>query len=406
MPEHLSQHIDYITPGIMTSAPTRKSKVKRNLRNTNRSSMRPRTDDHSKQAPNISATSTATCDKWITPACIKALYGIPDAQYNQPENTLGIFEFLDPYDQADLDLYFTNYAPWVPSGTHPSLVSINNATATAPQNDSSMAGESIMDIAVTSSLLYPQSISLYQAQATSQELKSWLKAYGATVANGLQMVDSLLYAIDGAFCTDEERKSGMDCGTVELPRVLSVSYGLSELQLPERVAKRACAEYMKLALMGHTIVVSSGDYGPAGHHPEDILTNGCINPKHLYNTDVNGTVFSPQFPTSCPYVLSVGATQLDRHKSVIDAESSMFIHEQTTNPDVFTFTSSGGRSNYFSTPKYQECTVNFYFKDHDPGYPTSTTLGKNRSERTAGSMLALVALSRMCRRTERIFQCS
>lgn len=32
-------------------------------------------------------------------------------------------------------------------------------------------------------------------------------------------------AIDGSFCTSVDRKSGFDCGTASLTRVLSVSYG-------------------------------------------------------------------------------------------------------------------------------------------------------------------------------------
>jgi tripeptidyl-peptidase-1 len=65
------------------------------------------------KAPNVSPYDTSTCGKWITPACLKALYGIPDATINQPENALGIFADHDVYDQEDLDLYFNHYAPWV-----------------------------------------------------------------------------------------------------------------------------------------------------------------------------------------------------------------------------------------------------------------------------------------------------
>ena len=62
--------------------------------------------------PNISPNSTAKCGEWITPACLKALYGIPDATLNQPENVLGVFAVDNYYDQKDLDLFFKNFAPW------------------------------------------------------------------------------------------------------------------------------------------------------------------------------------------------------------------------------------------------------------------------------------------------------
>ena len=144
--------------------------------------------------------------------------------------------------------------------------------------------------------------------------------------------------------------------------------------MPESAVRRACNEYMKLALKGHTIVVASGDYGPAGHALGG-GSNSCINPGHIENLFLNGTVFNPQFPSACPYVLSVGGTQLERNQSVHDPESAMHLRNYDY-PPYYTFSSSGGRSNYFSTPNYQKSTVNTYFKDHDTGYPTYIYNGK------------------------------
>ena len=63
---------------------------------------------------------------------------------------------------------------------------------------------------------------------------------------------------------------------------------------------------MKLALKGHTIVISSGDYGPAGKNQlllgfSKVPSNGCIDPKHLYSYHYNGTIFNPGFPAVCPW---------------------------------------------------------------------------------------------------------
>ena len=90
---------------------------------------------------------------------------------------------------------------------------------------------------------------------------------------------------------------------------------------------------MKLGLQGHTFTVCSGDYG-VGDRPgyvahQDSYTNGCITPGNyhastsLFGTQLNGTVFSPWFPQNCPYVLSVGGTQLNDHDTVLDRESAM-----------------------------------------------------------------------------------
>ena len=90
----------------MASAPLQKIKAKRNINHNRRD-----TKDTSAKIPYISPTGVSRCGEYITPACLKAMYGIPDAKYNQPENTLGVFEFLDVYDQTDLDLFFSHYAP-------------------------------------------------------------------------------------------------------------------------------------------------------------------------------------------------------------------------------------------------------------------------------------------------------
>ena len=140
VPSHLTQHIDYVTPGIMYSAPVKKTKAKRNPYTT--PNLRRSVNSH--PARNISATSLANCGQYMTPACIQALYGIPKAHLNQAANALGVFE-IDPeiYDQRDLQLFFSHFAPWVPNGTHPSLISINNATA--PVKGENYGSEALLD---------------------------------------------------------------------------------------------------------------------------------------------------------------------------------------------------------------------------------------------------------------------
>ena len=372
VPSHLSTHIDYMTPGVMLSPPVARRNIKRDVPVPEKSSK-----TKAPVAPEIlnPLTNTTHCGKYITPACIKALYSIPDAKFNQPENALGIYEEEDTYDQEDLNMFFSRYAPNVPNGTHPTLVSINNATA--PVALKKGGGESIVDFDLAYSILYPQSITLYQTVPT----KAQLEIYGEELAP----FEALLAAIDGALCTEEEKKGGADCGTIELTRVVSNSYGTSELQMPEAATVRACNEYMKLGLKGHTIIFASGDYGPAGH-PAELnpalqgkvpITNACINPDYMGYTEKevaksyfhNGTVYNPQFPASCPFITSVGATRLEVGQTTAGPESPMFAIDDSL-PGVFYFTSTGGTSNYFKTPEYQQSAVATYFDNHNPGYPT------------------------------------
>lgn len=257
-------------------------------------------------------------------------------------------------------------------------MSVNDAKAPVPINSSLIGGESLVDFELAYSLVYPQEITLYQAEATSKQYNLTERKYGnMNITGNVLGVSTFLDALDGAFCTKADREAGVDCGTIELTRVLSMSYGWNELFIPEAFAKRACAEYMKFALKGHTIVVSSGDFGPAGKNQltlgqSDVPTNGCIDLKHLYSYSYNGTIFNPQFPAVCPWVTTVGGTQLDRHDTAGDAERALHIRSklETPYPQVYTFGTSGGVSNYFPMPEYQKCAVDGYFKNYDPGYPT------------------------------------
>lgn len=87
---------------------------------------------------------------------------------------------------------------------------------------------------------------------------------------------------------------------------------------------------MKLGLLGTSVFFGSGDDGVAEHK--------CLGPKR--------DVFSPaQFP-SCPYITAVGGTKLPAGGKVGDAEVA-----------VESYSSGGGFSNVFPTPKYQQKAV-------------------------------------------------
>ena len=59
---------------------------------------------------NIETGATADCGSIITPACIKAMYGITNGTLHNSNNSLGIFEFGDVYAQQDLNKFFKTYA--------------------------------------------------------------------------------------------------------------------------------------------------------------------------------------------------------------------------------------------------------------------------------------------------------
>ena len=73
------------------------------------------TSVHGGRSPHLSLVINSSgelvhCDVLITPACIRALYGVPkDLEYPdvvpRPDNSLAIFEGGDYYAQQDLDLF-------------------------------------------------------------------------------------------------------------------------------------------------------------------------------------------------------------------------------------------------------------------------------------------------------------
>lgn len=371
VPAHLSNHIDFITPGIGLTSLHKTSRPLAPLRRALEDTLLQRRDENYTDLP---------CGELITPACIRALYDIPVASQTHQNNTLGIFEFvLDQYDQEDLNLFFQNFAKDVPQGTHPELVSINGATAPTTPKDG--GGESIIDLTLAFSLLYPQNITLYQTGYTKKQEEQLLQdAEGPMlnriqIAGGIAILENLLNAVDGSFCTPAAKEQGLDCGTTSLTPVLSVSYGSPEINMPFKFAQRACSEYMKLALKGHTILFASGDWGPGGNPIPSgnvsAVSNACINLKQPQNGLLNGTVFNPGFPSTCPYVLSVGATQLTSNETVQDPESVMHPPDDVAHtPSYLPVGSSGGFSNYFKEPSYQSSAVSNYLAKYKPGYKT------------------------------------
>jgi tripeptidyl-peptidase I len=165
---------------------------------------------------------------------------------------------------------------------------------------------------------------------------------------------------------------GKDCGTIKPANVISTSYGYNEADLTPAYATRQCAEYAKLGLMGVTVLFSSGDQGVAG--------NGglCLNPDGIQSD--SGNRFNPTFPSTCPYVTSIGATQgtamfyLSNNSAImcgflVIPGSTVFQPESACEKVIY---SGGGFSNYFKMPGYQTSAVNRYLKENPPPYPDGT----------------------------------
>ena len=182
LPEHVSEHVDYIKPGVTLSPPLeKKTLTRRDLEDLEKRDVAlaaynsgaaaysnpyvaiPATGNTGPEAPGANAlpANLRFCGFEITIDCIRALYDIPMGTANTPQNALGVLEFYpDVYSQQDLNMFYKAFAPYVPQGTSPNLVSIDGGKA--PIRQKLAGGESDIDFSLAIPLVYPQSVTLYQ----------------------------------------------------------------------------------------------------------------------------------------------------------------------------------------------------------------------------------------------------
>ena len=307
----------------------------------------------------LAAPLSSICDVAAIPLCIQTLYNITTPTKAAAGNQLGIFEDLDDmYSQTDLNDFFATLAPNIPQGTHPTLDGIDGATA--PTTVTAAGPESDLDFQISYPIIYPQNSVLFQTDDDVYEANYTYSGF----------LNNFLDAIDGSYCSysafGETGNSPLDppypdpqpggykgtlqCGVYKPTNVISISYGGQEADLPASYQQRQCNEFMKLGMQGVSIVVSSGDSGVAGPAGDD-NADGCLGP--------TGAIFSPDFPATCPYLTTAGATFLPPGGDVTKDQEVA----------VTRFPSGGGFSNIYAIPGYQANAVATYFATAGTQYP-------------------------------------
>ncbi|KAG8221268.1 peptidase S8/S53 domain-containing protein [Butyriboletus roseoflavus] len=380
LPEHVQPHVDFVTPSVHFDA-----KVNRRSSGETTSSARDFGRPEAGIAPKIFDLAPGNhlgeleeCDKYITPRCLRALYKFSYEAVSTNRNSYGIVEYTpQAYLQSDLQLFAKHFSKDL-IGKEPYVVSIDGGIVQTINQSFPYNAESSLDLQFGMSMVTgEQTVTLYQVGDVVQ---------GASFNNFLD-------AIDGSYCTFEGGDdpildaqypdtqpggyTGKACGTVKPANVISTSYGSTEAEITLFYAQRQCAEYAKLGLMGVTVLYSSGDSGVAG--PGD----ACLPPEG----PGAGWVFNPTFPGTCPYVTSVGATMVQRNKSVSDPEEACM-------ENIY---SGGGFSNYFAIPDYQKDAVGCYLKNHYPSYPlniwNSTGISRGYPDISANGARYVVAVN-------------
>ncbi|KAK5994789.1 Aorsin [Cladobotryum mycophilum] len=295
-------------------------------------------------ASNPDPNSLDHCDQATTPACLRAQYGLPETGESVEGNSYGIVEFApQSYDQTDLNGFFSTYASNVPNDTAPIVAAIDGGLF-SHENGSSTRGESNLDLCYAIGLVHPQKVTLYQVgdgdfaqPATNNNFLDAIDGSYCTFEGGDDKDWDAIYPHDGSL--PGEWMGPPDCGTQKATNVISVSYGSTESARGFAYRNRECTEYMKLGLMGVTVLFSSGDDGVAGGG---------------YGR------FNPMYPGTCPWITSVGGSGLPQGGKIGDKEVASY-----------TFPSGGGFSNYFPLPDYQASAVATYYANHAPEYNSS-----------------------------------
>ncbi|KAH7141452.1 peptidase S8/S53 domain-containing protein [Dactylonectria estremocensis] len=315
------------------------------------------------------AEDLSKCDLSWTPECIRKLYGIPLGTKASPNNSLGIFGFGDAYNQADLDNFYSKYVKFIPKGTKPKVNSINGAKAPGDSID----GEESLDLQMAYPIVWPQKVTIFQTPYNNA---------GGLANDFLDAVDASYCHYDGGDDPNFDPKfpvfGGFQgpamCGKYQVTNVVSISFAIDESSVSQHYVQRQCHEWMKLALRGVTVLVSAGDRGVSGNM-------GCMaNPK-----DQKKEAFNPMFPGSCPYVTTIGATQVNfdgalaREVAVYDPKHNFY--------------SGGGFSNFNTRPAYQQKAVASYLAAHDPRYPKGTFNSSGRAYPDVALLGANVTMS-------------
>ena len=315
IPKPLLEHIDFIYPTVHFNF-VRQSKS-RSLSKLNAvakdslQALRSRAVEH--QAPPLNATF---CNRTITPDCLKALYNVDltDIALKSGDNEkLAICGFDNEYAKyKDLELFEQKFAHYT-VGNNFSLVTVNGGIL--PQDDSADSdAEANLDVQYGIAMSYPLPTIFYSIGGVGPLIPDLDQPDAAESANEpyLEFVQYMISLPDK-----------------ELPHTISISYGEDEQSVPKRYADYVCFLFGVLGARGVSILAASGDSGPG---------NGCQT-----NDGRNTTRFNPIFPASCPWVTSVGGVY----------------HVE---PEIAIPSSSGGFSDYFTRPGYQDEQIGAYLK--------------------------------------------
>ena len=178
IPSHLQQHIDLVAPTVHFDAKIKPRKSSEDLedlekradvKGTGKGVGKPGGGSLPKGGWRIGAhkhkklqQDLTYCDTYITPDCLRALYGFPVNNKANVKNSFGVVEYsAQSYLPSDLDLFFANFST-SQVGNRPTLDSIDGGVLQNTSQSFDFNGEADLDLEYAMSLVYPQQVTLYQ----------------------------------------------------------------------------------------------------------------------------------------------------------------------------------------------------------------------------------------------------
>ncbi|KAF2156079.1 tripeptidyl-peptidase-like protein [Myriangium duriaei CBS 260.36] len=287
---------------------------------------------------NVAAVN-ATCNSTVTPDCLRSLYHVTEVPGLNPKKVghMGINGFLEEYARYnDFEQFTSLYAPYLAHSNFTYQLINGGKNDQASANDSVEAN---LDAQYALALSYPVNATYFSTGGRGPIIPD-LDQPVAAAAQNEPYLDFLNYILGQP---DDK-----------LPHTLTTSYGEDEQSVPESYNRRVCSMFGQLGARGVSVLFSSGDTGPG---------SACQS-----NDGKNTTKFNPIFPASCITVTSVGGTV-------------------GVNPERAVSFSSGGFSERFSRPSYQDAAVKGYLKQigdtfkglynpHGRGFPDVAAQGR------------------------------
>ncbi|KAG7006627.1 tripeptidyl-peptidase SED1 [Physcia stellaris] len=239
------------------------------------------------------------CLTQTTLSCLRNLYKIPSDVLPHPNNSFGVFEpSYFSWLPEDLDQFFGHVQKNL-VGHRPKVDAINGGYLQKNYTGPLWNQEPNLDFEYAMALTSPQEVTNVQVGSEHVgNLEDMLAAFDRYYCASVNPGDRKYPAFYPPGCN----ATACDCGSSVPPKVLSISWGWTEAGFTPNYLQRQCLEFLKLGLMGTTVVVSVSDHGTASDRG-----SFCIDDKTRNGTDGR---FSPTYPSSCPWVTSVGGTQM------------------------------------------------------------------------------------------------